>query len=134
MFLMEEIKKRSQQSLDNELRDDLCVEIMELLNKKYGEVYKVGATNTGTAYRLASPCVDSEQNEKTILVAISIPRGSKEGEPYDLYEAAADYEYRVKVAEEAAKAKEEKRAREEAEKERKRQARIAKKSKKHSEE
>lgn len=129
---MEETKKRSQLSLENELRDRLSVDIMELLTEKFGEVYKVPASNTGLAYRLASPCLDAEHNEKVIMVAISIPRGSKDEDSYDLYEAAAEYEQRVKTAEEAAKAKEEKRAKEEAEKERKRQARRTKKSQKHA--
>lgn len=124
---MEEVKKRTQLSLENELRDELAEEILHLMEEKYGEAYKVGATDTGLAYRIGSPCVDADHNEKTVLVSISIPRGYKDGRSYDLYEAKDEYEIRVQAAAEEAKAREEKKAREEAEKKRKLEARRAKK-------
>lgn len=119
-------KKKSQQVLDNELKDVLYERIAEVMSEVYGEVYKVGATETGLAYRLASPCCDSEHNEKTVIVAISIPRTNRQGESYDVYEASADYAARMEAHEEEVKAKAEKKAREEAEKERKRAERQSK--------
>lgn len=120
------MKKKSQQVLDNELKDSLYEKIMALMREEFDEVYKVGATDSGLAYRLASPCCDSESNEKTIIVAISIPRTNRQGESYDLYEASADYQERVAAHEAEVKAKAEKKAKEEAEKERKRAERLSK--------
>ena len=124
---MEEMaKKKSQQVLDNELKEALYEKIADLMREAFDEVYKVGATDSGLAYRLASPCCDSENNEKTIIVAISIPRANRQGESYDLYEASADYEARVEAHEAEVRAKAEKKAREDAEKERKRAERLSK--------
>ena len=45
----------------------------------------------------AIPCLDEEGNEKWILVKVSIPRGSRNGEggydPYDGYSVAEDYQF-----------------------------------------
>ena len=44
---------------------------------------------------LAIPCLDAEGNEKFVLVKISIPRGTRNGQggydPYDGYAVAEDY-------------------------------------------
>lgn len=48
-----------------------------------------------SASELAIPCLDAENNEKFVLIKISIPRGTRNGDggydPYDGYAAAEDY-------------------------------------------
>ena len=126
MFVMEEMKKRSAQSLDGEIREALFKKLEEIMIESYGECYKVPAAENGLSYRLASPCLDAEQNEKVVIVSVSVPRTNRDGVEYDLYDAAADYEMRVKEHEDKEKARAEKKAKEEAEKERKRQERKSK--------
>ena len=48
-----------------------------------------------SASELAIPCLDAEGNEKFVLIKVSIPRGTRNGEggydPYDGYAVAEDY-------------------------------------------
>jgi hypothetical protein len=48
-----------------------------------------------SASEIAIPCLDAEGNEKWVLVKISVPRGTRNGEggydPYDGYAVAEDY-------------------------------------------
>lgn len=59
-------------------------------NDREADVLRVSASE------LAIPCVDAEGNEKWVIVKISIPRGTRNGEggyePYDGYAAAEDYQ------------------------------------------
>ena len=72
-----------------------------------------------SASEIAIPCLDAEGNEKWVLIKVSIPRGTRNGEggydPYDGYAVAEDY---------AADRKE--KAEKKAEAEAKKQAKIAK--------
>lgn len=79
----------------------------------YGE--EVLVTGSG---EIAIPCVDDEGNEKWVQVVVKVPSGSRDGEAYDGYSMAEDFqmkqeEKRIK-AEEAAKKKAEKIAKDEA--------------------
>ena len=48
-----------------------------------------------SASELAIPCLDDEGNEKFVLIKVSIPRGTRNGQggydPYDGYAVAEDY-------------------------------------------
>ena len=48
-----------------------------------------------SASELAVPCLDDEGNEKFVLIKVSIPRGTRNGnggyDPYDGYAVAEDY-------------------------------------------
>jgi len=48
-----------------------------------------------SASELAVPCLDDEGNEKFVLIKVSIPRGTRNGQggydPYDGYAVAEDY-------------------------------------------
>lgn len=50
---------------------------------------------TVSASEIAVPCLDIEGNEKWVLIKVSIPRGTRNGEggydPYDGYQVAEDY-------------------------------------------
>lgn len=55
---------------------------------------------TVSASELAIPCLDAEGNEKWVLIKVSIPRGTRNGEggydPYDGYYAAEMYQMEQK--------------------------------------
>ena len=79
-----------------------------------------------SASELAIPCLDEEGNEKFVLIKVSIPRGTRNGQggydPYDGYAVAEDY----------ALDREEK-AQKKADAEAKKQAKIARDEKKRAE-
>ena len=53
---------------------------------------------------IAIPVVDSEGNERYIVITVKIPTGSRDGDAYDGYSMAEDYA--MKCAERKAKAEE----------------------------
>ena len=79
-----------------------------------------------SASELAIPCLDEEGNEKFVLIKVSIPRGTRNGEggydPYDGYAAAEDYAQDLQE-----------KADKKAEAEAKKQAKIARDEKKRAE-
>lgn len=79
-----------------------------------------------SASELAIPCLDEENNEKFVLIKVSIPRGTRNGQggydPYDGYAIAEDYA--IDCAEKAQK---------KADAEAKKQAKIARDEKKREE-
>lgn len=76
--------------LENQLRNE-CLELLhKTLDNEYGcDVLPVSASE------IALPVTDAEGNEKWILIKVSIPRGTRNGEggydPYDGYAVAEDY-------------------------------------------
>lgn len=79
-----------------------------------------------SASEIAIPCLDAEGNEKWVLVKVSIPRGTRNGEggydPYDGYSVAEDYQI-----------EQEEKAQKKADAEAKKQAKIAKDEQKRAE-
>lgn len=62
---------------------------------------------------LAIPVVDSEGNEKWVVLTIKVPTGSRDGDAYDGYSMQEDYQLKqaakaAKAAEKAAKAERDK--------------------------
>lgn len=81
--------------------DALRAHYMEMVKgilDKAGEEVLVTGSN-----EYAIPCVDSEGNDQFMVVTFKIPTGSRDGEPYDGYAMAQEYE--MKCAEKAEKAK-----------------------------
>ena len=81
---------------------------------------------------IAIPVVDANGVEGWVTVAVSVPKGSRDGEPFDGYELAEDFafeqsEKEKKKAEEAAK-REKKKAKDAAAREEKKRLREAKKA------
>lgn len=80
----------SKASLENGLRKKFLELITNTLNTQWDmESLPVSASE------LAIPCLDEEGNEKFVLIKVSIPRGTRNGEggyePYDGYTAADAY-------------------------------------------
>ena len=76
--------------LENKLRNTFLTFVTEQIQTAFdSDVLPVSASE------LAVPCVDDEGNEKFVLIKVSIPRGTRNGEggydPYDGYAVAQDY-------------------------------------------
>ena len=78
---------KSVMALGNELREVFAQVIEAALTADY-DVLRVplSADSTSDGFQLAIPTTDSEQNEKTVLIHISVPKGNRDGVPYDPYE------------------------------------------------
>ena len=76
--------------LETKLRNTYLTLIQEMIsNQVETDALPVSASE------LAIPCLDAEGNEKWVLIKVSIPRGTRNGEggydPYDGYAVAEDY-------------------------------------------
>lgn len=88
---------KTQKSLNDALRA-LYVERVNKCLSTEDEVLVVGANE------LAIPVVDTDGNEKWIVISVKVPTGSRDGDSYDGYAMAEDY--RMRQADKAAKAAE----------------------------
>lgn len=80
----------SKAKLETMLRTDMLNRIIALVNSDMDtDALPVSASE------LAIPVLDAEGNEKFLLVKVSVPRGTRNGEggydPYDGYQAHADF-------------------------------------------
>lgn len=94
----------SSKVLNDKLRERFLSLVSEALNEKDEEVLRVGSNE------LALPCLDDEGNEKFIVVTIKVPTGSRDGEAYDGYSMAEDWEIKCRNKAETAKKKAEEKA------------------------
>ncbi len=95
--------KLSNGKLDSILREDYVERIVDFFTES-GEDVGYIASNA-----IAFPVVDKAGNEKWITIRISVPKGERNGEPYDGYAEIADYEFKQKIkADKAEQAKFEK--------------------------
>ena len=85
---------KTQKSLNDELRA-LWVQRVHTSLSQEDEVLVVGANE------LAVPVVDTDGNEKWIVLTVKVPTGSRDGDAYDGYAMAEDYQ--LKLANKAAK-------------------------------
>lgn len=96
--------------LETAIRNDFLTAISDFISEsRETDVLPVSASE------LAVPCLDAEGNEKWVLIKVSIPRGTRNGEggydPYDGYTAAEDYQIeQADKAEKKAKAEAKKQA------------------------
>lgn len=92
------------------------------------EVLRVGSNE------LAIPVVDAEGNEDWLVITLKVPTGSRDGEAYDGYSMAEDYQMKCAEkqmkAEETAKKKAEKIAKDEASRKAKAEAKAKAKAEK----
>lgn len=88
---------KTQKSLNDELRAMYLERVHACLSQE-DEVLVVGANE------LAVPVVDTDGNEKWIVLTVKVPTGTRDGDAYDGYSMAEDYCLRQK--DKAAKAAE----------------------------
>lgn len=87
----------SKKTVTDTLRARYMEMVKEVFDKAGEEVLVTGSNE------YAVPCVDSEGNDQFMVVTFKIPTGSHDGDPYDGYAMAQEYE--MKCAEKAEKAK-----------------------------
>ena len=106
------------------LRNSYLEKLTNFLRSNNEEVLITGTNE------FALPCVDSEGNDEFIVVTVKVPTGSRDGDTFDGYDMARDWEMTQK---EKAEKKAEKEKEKEKKKERDEKARNAKKAKKEEE-
>ena len=115
---------QSKASLETALRVDFLQTITETIQEKYEtDVLPVSASE------IAIPVVDAENNDKFVLIKVSIPRGTRNGDgtytEYDGYKLASLYK---EEREQAQAKKDASKAKKEAEAEERKRKREAKKT------
>lgn len=88
----------SNKALNDKIRAYYLEKVKEFFTKVGEEVLVTGSGE------ICMPCVDAEGNEKWVQFVVKVPTGTHDGEPFDGYSLAEDYE--MKLAEKAEKAKE----------------------------
>ena len=91
---------KTMKSLNDELRALWVQRVSDCLSQE-DEVLVVGTNE------LAVPVVDADGNEKWIVLTVKVPTGSRDGDAYDGYAMAEDYQ--LKLASKATKAAEKER-------------------------
>ena len=115
---------KSMKELNDGLKKKYYDMIEELAAAKEFDALRVPLTDSSesVAYKIAIPELDAENNEKTVIISITVPTGGRDGQEYDLYGEHDRYLYNVKQNEEKKAAREAEKARKEAERERKKKA------------
>ena len=88
--------------LNEEIKVRFLDGIVDHLTDVGEEVLRVGSNE------IALPVVDSENNEKWLVLTFKVPTGSRDGDAYDGYSMAEDYAMKQVEKAEKAKAKAEK--------------------------
>ena len=89
--------KLTRKQLDEEIKVRFLEGVTEHLSNVGEEVLRVGSNE------IALPVVDSEGEERWLVLTFKVPTGSREGDAYDGYSMTEDYQ--MKLAEKAEKAK-----------------------------
>ena len=90
--------KLTRKQLDEEIKVRFLEGVSEHLTNAGEEVLRVGSNE------IALPVVDTEGEERWLVLTFKVPTGSRDGEAYDGYSMKQDYE--MKLAEKAEKAAE----------------------------
>jgi len=87
--------KLTRKQLDEEIKVHYLEGVSKYLEGVGEEVLRAGSNE------LTLPVVDSTGEERWLVVTFKVPTGSRDGEPYDGYSMAEDYQ--MKLQEKAAK-------------------------------
>ena len=90
--------KLTRKQLDEEIKVRFLEGVSEHLENMGEEVLRVGSNE------IALPVLDSNNEERWLVLTFKVPTGSRDGDAYDGYSMKEDYE--MKLAEKAAKAEE----------------------------
>lgn len=97
--------------LNEEIKMRFLDGVSEHLTNAGEEVLRVGSNE------IALPVVDEEGNEKWLVLTFKVPTGTRDGDAYDGYSMAEDYQMKLADKEARAKAKAEKAAKDKAKRE-----------------
>lgn len=103
--------KLTRKQLDEEIKLRFLEGVGEHLTNAGEEVLRVSSNE------LALPVVDSEGEERWLVLTFKVPTGSRDGEAYDGYSMKQDYEMKLQEKADKAKAKAEKAAKDKAKRE-----------------
>ena len=95
---------KSARVLDEEVKVRFLDGVSEHLTNCGEEVLRVGSNE------IAMPVVDTDGNEKWLVLTFKVPTGSRDGDPYDGYSMAQDYAIKCRNKAEADKKKAEDKA------------------------
>lgn len=98
MMVMATTRKK----LDEEIKIRFLDGVSEHLTNAGEEVLRVKSNE------IALPVVDEEGNEKWLVLTFKVPTGERNGDEYDGYAMAQDYQMKQELKKEKAKAKAEK--------------------------
>ena len=90
--------------LNEEIKARFLAGVSEHLEQVGEEVLRVGSNE------IALPVVDEDGNEKWMVITFKVPTGSRDGDAYDGYSMAEDWEIKCRLKEETAKKKAEEKA------------------------
>ena len=88
--------------LNEEIKVRFLNGIVEHLTQVGEEVLRTGSNE------IALPVLDTDGNEKWLVLTFKVPTGSRDGDAYDGYSMAEDYKMKLQEKAEKAKAKAEK--------------------------
>jgi hypothetical protein len=97
--------------LNEEIKIRFLEGVSEHLTNVGEEVLRVGSNE------IALPVVDEDGNEKWLVLTFKVPTGSRDGDAYDGYSMAEDYQMKQAEKAEKAKVKAEKAAKDKAKRE-----------------
>jgi len=97
--------------LNEEIKVRFLDGVAEHLTQAGEEVLRVGSNE------IALPVVDEDGNEKWLVLTFKVPTGSRDGDAYDGYAMAEDYQMKCEDKERKAKEKAEKAAKDKAKRE-----------------
>ena len=97
--------------LNEEIKGRFLEGVSEHLTNAGEEVLRVGSNE------IALPVVDEDGNEKWLVLTFKVPTGSRDGDAYDGYSMAEDYQMKLKEKAEKQAAKDAKAAKDKAKRE-----------------
>jgi hypothetical protein len=91
------MKSMSKKATNDALRNQYVEKLMEVLSGMDEDVLRVGSNE------LAIPVVDAEGEDSYVVFTVKVPTGSRDGDAYDAYGLAQEYEMKTKEKAEKAK-------------------------------
>lgn len=82
--------KKTKTQLHNELREKYIALVTDYFKSLDEDVQKTASNE------IAFPVLDSEGNEENIIVIVKVPKGSRDGTPYNPYEYAEEYQLKLR--------------------------------------
>lgn len=103
--------KESTKALNERIKAAYLEKVIEMFTESGEEVLRTASNE------IAIPVVDKEGNEKWVVCVVKIPTGTRQGEEYDGYSTAEDYQMKQEAKRAKAEAKAEKAAKDKAKRE-----------------
>lgn len=90
---------KTQKELNEKIKMALLTKVSEFLTNEDEEVLRTGSNE------IAMPVVDEDGGEKWLVLTFKVPTGSRDGDAYDGYAMAEEYQMKLVEKEEKEKAR-----------------------------